>query len=98
MAKTIRVAAEKQAYTLTDRATWYSMEDKDKLGLDIVLEGDPALFNQYGVMIVNPKNFDHINYQSAMNFVIWLTSADGQEAIGAFRDKRGNVLFTPNAR
>jgi len=98
MAKTIRVAAEKQAYTLTDRATWYSMEDKDKLGLDIVLEGDPALFNQYGVMIVNPKNFDHINYQSAMNFVIWLTSADGQEAIGAFRDKLGNVLFTPNAR
>jgi ABC-type tungstate transport system permease subunit len=49
-------------------------------------------------MIVNPKNYDHINYQSAMNFVIWLTSADGQEAIGAFRDKQGNVLFTPNAR
>jgi len=98
MAKTIRVAAEKQAYTLSDRATWYSMEDKDKLGLTIVLEGDPSLFNQYGVMIVNPKNYDHINYQSAMNFVIWLTSADGQEAIGAFRDKQGNVLFTPNAR
>ncbi len=98
MAKTIRIAAEKQAYTLTDRATWYAMEDKDKLGLTITLEGDPVLYNQYGVMIVNPKNFDHINYQSAMNFVIWLTSPEGQEAIGNFRDKLGNILFTPNAR
>jgi len=98
MAKTIRIAAEKQAYTLTDRATWYSMEDKNKLGLSIVLEGDPNLFNQYGVMIVNPKNHAHINYQSAMNFVIWLCSPEGQKAIGDFRDTSGNVLFTPNAR
>ncbi|HIQ36442.1 MAG TPA: tungsten ABC transporter substrate-binding protein [Desulfocapsa sulfexigens] len=98
MDASIHTAALKQAYTLADRATWYSMEDKDKTGLSIVLEGDPILFNQYGVMIVNPKNHKHINYQSAMNFVIWLTSPTAQDAIGAFRDKSGNVLFTPNAR
>jgi tungstate transport system substrate-binding protein len=98
MAGTIRIATEKKAYTLTDRATWYSMEDKEKPTLTLVLEGDPTLFNQYGVMIVNPKNHKHVNYQSAMNFVIWLSSSPGQKAIAAFRDASGNVLFTPNAR
>jgi len=98
MDKTIRTAAIKQAYTLTDRATWYSMEDKDNIGLSIVLEGDSDLFNQHGVMIVNQKNHKHINYQSAMNLVIWLASPAGQNAIGAFRDSSGNVLYTPNAK
>jgi len=98
MAETIQLAAEKQAYTIADRATWLSMEDSKKPGLTIVLEGDPNLFNQYGVMIVNPRNHKEVNYQSAMNFVIWLTSPSGQDAIGAFKDKTGHVLFTPNAR
>ncbi len=98
MADTIRNASKQRAYTLSDRATWLSINDKDKSGLQIVLEGDPELLNQYGVMIVNPANFDHINYQSAMNFVIWLTSPAGQAAIGAFKDSSGNTLFTPNAR
>lgn len=97
MAKTLRIAAEKQAYTISDRATWYSIEDQDKLDLTIVLEGDPSLFNQYGVMIVNPNKHPHVDYRSSMNFVIWLTSPAGQQAIGAFRHKLGNVLFTPNA-
>ncbi len=97
MAKTLRIAAEKQAYTISDRATWYSIEDQDKLDLAILLEGDPSLFNQYGVMIVNQKKYPHVDYRSAMNFVIWLTSPAGQQAIGAFRDNLGNVLFTPNA-
>lgn len=97
MAKTLRVAAEKQAYTISDRATWYSIEDQDKLDLGIVLEGDPTLFNQYGVMIVNPQKHPQVDYRSAMNFVIWMTSPTGQQAIGAFKDKLGNVLFTPNA-
>ncbi len=98
MAETIQLAVEKQAYTIADRATWLSMEDSKKMGLEIILEGDPNLFNQYGVMIVNPRNHEDVNYQSAMNFVIWLTSPAGQDAIGAFRDKSGNILFTPNAR
>jgi tungstate transport system substrate-binding protein len=98
MVQTINIAAEKKAYTIADRATWLTLQDKEKPNLAIMVEGDPTLFNQYGVMIVNPKNHKDINYQSAMNFVIWLTSPAGQQAIGAFRDRLGNVLFTPNAR
>lgn len=94
----IRIASKKQAYTITDRATWLAMEDRPQLDLDIVLEGDSSLFNQYGVMIVNPANHKDIDYRLAMNFVIWLTSSEGQQAIGAFKDKHGNILFTPNAR
>ncbi len=97
MAETITLAAAKKAYTLADRATWLTVQDKNP-DLALLVEGDPALFNQYGVMIVNPRNHKYINYQSAMNFVIWLTSSAGQEAIGSFRDTLGNVLFTPNAR
>ena len=97
MAKTIRIASEKKAYTLSDRGTWLSMQDKAKLDLSIALEGDPTLFNQYGVMIVNPAKHNHVDYRLARNFVIWLTSPAGQQAIGAFRDDKGNALFTPNA-
>jgi tungstate transport system substrate-binding protein len=97
-AKCIRIASEKQAYTITDRATWLAMEDRQKLNLVIVLEGDPNLFNQYGVMIANPGNHKNIDYRLAMNFVIWLTSIEGQRAIGDFKDSHGNTLFTPNAR
>ncbi|MCF8055283.1 MAG: substrate-binding domain-containing protein [Desulfocapsa sp.] len=98
MAETIRIASARQAYTITDRATWLSMQDKVKPDLSIVLEGDSTLFNQYGVMIVNPAKYDHVDYRLALNFVIWLTSPAGQQAIGAFKDDRGNALFTPNAK
>jgi tungstate transport system substrate-binding protein len=74
------------------------MQDKAKLALSIVLEGDPILFNQYGVMIVNPAKHKHVDYRLARDFVIWLTSPAGQLAIGAFKDAKGNALFTPNAR
>jgi tungstate transport system substrate-binding protein len=98
MAKTIRIASEKQAYVLSDRGTWLSMQDKETLDLSIVLEGDSALFNQYGVMIVNPAMHSHVDYRLARNFVIWLTSPAGQQAIGAFKTDNGDILFTPNAR
>jgi len=97
-AKCIRIAAEKRAYTITDRGTWLSIKDRGNLDLAVVLEGDPSLFNQYGVMIVNPAKHKYVDYQLAMNFVIWLTSAEGQKAIGEFTDSHGNTLFTPNAR
>lgn len=96
-AQCIRIAAEKQGYTITDRATWLTMKAEENINLDIVLEGDPNLFNQYGVMIVNPAKHKDIDYRLAMNFVIWLTSPDGQQAIAEFRDKYDNALFTPNA-
>lgn len=96
-AQCIRLAAEKQGYTFTDRATWLAIKAEENINLDIVLEGDPSLFNQYGVMIVNPSKHKDIDYRLAMNFAIWLTSPDGQQAIAEFRDKYGNTLFTPNA-
>jgi tungstate transport system substrate-binding protein len=95
MEKTQRIADEKKGYTLTDRGTW--LATKDKLDMVIVLEGDPALFNQYGVMAVNPEKHKHVKYKEAMEFVNWLISKEGQQAIGAFKDKFGNVLFFPNA-
>jgi tungstate transport system substrate-binding protein len=97
MEKTQRVADEKKAYTLTDRGTWLATKDKDKLDLVIVLEGDPVLFNQYGVMAVNPEKHKHVKFKEAMQFVDWIISKDGQAAVAAFKDKNGNPLFIPNA-
>ena len=98
MEKTQRIADEKRAYTLTDRGTWLATKDKDKLDMAIVLEGDPVLFNQYGVMAVNPDKFKTVKYKEAMEFVNWLISKEGQEALASFRDKNGNALFVPNAK
>jgi len=98
MEKTQRIANEKRAYTLTDRGTWLATKDKDKLEMTIVLEGDPILFNQYGVMAVNPEKHKHVKYKEAMEFVNWLVSKEGQDAISSFKDKNGNQLFIPNAK
>jgi tungstate transport system substrate-binding protein len=98
MEKTQRIANEKRAYTLTDRGTWLATKDKDKLEMIIVLEGDPILFNQYGVMAVNPEKHKHVKYKESMEFVNWLISKEGQQVIGSFKDNNGNQLFTPNAK
>jgi tungstate transport system substrate-binding protein len=97
MAKTLRIADEKQAFTLTDRGTWLAVTDRDRFEIRIVFEGDPALFNQYGAMAVNPERHPHVKAREAMSFVNWLVSEEGQEAIGSFKDERGNRLFIPNA-
>jgi tungstate transport system substrate-binding protein len=98
MEKTQRIANEKRAYTLTDRGTWFATKDKDKLEMKIVLEGDPVLFNQYGVMAVNPERHKHVKYREAMEFLNWLISKEGQQAIASFKDKHGNQMFIPNAK
>jgi tungstate transport system substrate-binding protein len=98
MEKTQRIAHEKKAYTLTDRGTWLATKDKDKLDMVVVLEGDPVLFNQYGVMAVNPEKHKQVQYKEAIVFVDWLISPEGQKAIGDFKDKNGNQLFIPNAQ
>jgi len=98
MEKTQRIANEKRAYTLTDRGTWLATKGKDKLDMIVVLEGDPTLFNQYGVMIVNPEKFKTVQYQEAMEFVNWLISQEGQQTIASFKDTSGNQLFKPNAK
>ena len=98
MEKTQRIANEKRAYTLTDRGTWLATKDKDKLEMLIVFEGDPILINQYGVMAVNPEKQKHVKYKEAVEFIHWLISKEGQEAIGSFKDANGNKLFIPNAQ
>lgn len=108
MEKTQRIANEKRAYTLTDRGTWLATKDKDKLEMVIVIEGDPALFNQYGVMAVNPartqagspgrNKHKHVKYKEAMDFINWIISKEGQQEIASFKDKNGNQLFIPNAK
>ena len=98
MEKTQRLANEKRAYTLTDRGTWLATKDKDKLEMIVVLEGDPVLFNQYGVMAVNPEKHKQVKFKEAMQFVDWLISPEGQQAIAGFKDAHGNQLFIPNAK
>jgi len=98
MGNTLRVASEKGAYTLTDRGTWLALKDKEKLKLALVVEGDQILFNQYGVMAVNPAKHKDVKYKEAMEFVNWLISPEGQQAIANYKDKNGNKLFVPNAK
>jgi tungstate transport system substrate-binding protein len=97
MEKTQRIANEKRAYTLTDRGTWLATKERDKLEMTIVFEGDPSLFNQYGIMAVNPEKHKHVKFKEAMEFINWVISNEGQKAIASFKDKAGNQLFYPNA-
>lgn len=98
MEKTQRIANEKRAYTLTDRGTWLATKDKDGLDMKILLESDPLLLNQYGVMIVNPGKHHHVRYSEAIEFVKWITSKEGKETISAFKDKNNTPLFIPDYR
>lgn len=94
MGAALNIAAAQDAYALTDRATWISFNNKRDLKL--VLSGDQRLFNQYGVIAVNPKRHPHVNTKAAERFVSWLISKSGQTAIGAF-EVSGQRLFVPNA-
>ncbi|MGI6709807.1 MAG: substrate-binding domain-containing protein [Dethiobacteria bacterium] len=92
MGDTLRMAHEKEAYCMTDRGTYVSL--KKDLELVIVFEGDPALFNQYGVMAVNPERHEHVKYDLAKKYIDFLTSDEGQELIAGFT-KEGETLFFP---
>ncbi len=94
MGATLNAAAGMGAYALTDRATWTSFGNKD--GLEILVEGDPALFNQYGVIRVNPEKCPAAKSAAAQAFVDWLLSAEGQAAIAGHR-VAGRQLFFPDA-
>lgn len=97
MGDTLTMAAEMGAYTMTDRATFLSM--RDNLDLQIVFEGAPPLFNQYGVIPVNPDKNDLINNDAANEFVKWLLSPETQKLIGEFGiEEFGQPLFIPNAK
>jgi tungstate transport system substrate-binding protein len=94
MGKVLQIAGEMDAYTLTDRGTWLAFKDKSPLRL--LSEGDPQLFNPYGIIAVNPERYPDINYTGARALIQWITSPQGQTRIGDFRigDTR---LFTPSA-
>ena len=95
MGEVLNIAAQLGAYTLTDRATYGAY--RHRLGLDLHVEGDPRLFNPYGVIAVNPARHPHVNFEGATQFIDWLTGAAGQKAIAEFR-VGGEMLFFPAAR
>ena len=96
MGATLMIASEKDAYTLTDRATY--LANKDKLGMEILFEGDAALLNIYHVITVNPARWPKVNIEGANAFTQYLVSQAGQELIGEFgKEKYGQQLFTPDA-
>jgi tungstate transport system substrate-binding protein len=94
MGPTLNAAAQMDGYTLSDRGTWLSF--KNKQTLKIVVEGDRRLFNQYGVMLVNPAKHLHIKQDLGRKFIDWLTSASGQKTIADYRIN-GVQLFFPDA-
>ncbi|MHA1599934.1 MAG: substrate-binding domain-containing protein, partial [Alphaproteobacteria bacterium] len=94
MGATLNTAAGMGTYTLTDRASWISF--KNKSDLELLVEGDKGLFNQYGVILVNPVKFPHIKAADGQAFIDWLISPQGQNAIAAFRVD-SQQLFFPNA-
>lgn len=97
MGDVLIMASEKQAYTMTDRATYLNL--RDNLDLEILLEKDPLLFNQYGVIAVNPNKNENINSEGAKIFIDWLLSDETQRIIGEYgKDRFGMPLFTPNAK
>ncbi|MBK8909110.1 MAG: substrate-binding domain-containing protein [Rhodospirillales bacterium] len=95
MGATLNTASGLGAYALTDRATWLAFENKGDLA--VLVEGDPKLFNQYGVILVNPEKFPHVKAEAGQRFVDWIIGSDGQKAIADFRIG-GQQLFFPNAR
>ncbi|MEE9305484.1 MAG: substrate-binding domain-containing protein [bacterium] len=94
MGETLIAASEKQGYVLSDRGTYLAM--KPKLELEVVFEGDEALFNPYGIIAVNPARHPHTNYVMALAFIGWVTSPEGQRIINGYR-KGGKTLFHPMA-
>ncbi|MHB8842434.1 MAG: ABC transporter substrate-binding protein [Candidatus Aquicultor sp.] len=96
MAATIRIANEKQGYTLSDRGTF--LVQKDNIDLGIVLEKSKDLLNPYGVIAVNPDKFPKVNSDGATQFIDFITSSEGQKIIAEFgKDKYGQPLFIPDA-
>jgi tungstate transport system substrate-binding protein len=97
MGAVLTIADEEQAYTLSDRAT-YLARTLEGTDLVILVEGDPILFNPYGVMAVNPDKGDHIKADLAEEFIDWLISVPTQELIGEFGvEEFGAPLFTPDS-
>jgi tungstate transport system substrate-binding protein len=94
MGRVLQIAAELDGYTLTDRASWVAQRDKG--GLRVLYQGDPVLYNQYSLILVDPARHPHARAAAGQAFIDWMLGADGQAAIAAFR-RDGEQLYFPNA-
>ncbi|MCU0806138.1 MAG: extracellular solute-binding protein [Burkholderiales bacterium] len=94
MGPALNTASSMNAYILADRGTWLSFKNRGDLA--ILVQGDPRLFNQYGVVLVNPAKFPHVKKAEAQAFIDWLVSPEGQRSIASYRID-GEQLFFPNA-
>ena len=95
MGATLNIAVGKQAYALTDRGTWLAFANKGDF--KVMVEGDNKLFNQYGVILVNPAKYPNVKANQGQAFIDWLTGPEGQAAIANYKID-GQQLFFPNAR
>ena len=94
MGPALNIAASSNAYVLADRGTWLSF--KNRADLAVLVEGDKRLFNQYGVIVVDPAKHPHTKTALAQAFADWVVSADGQATIASYQIG-GQQLFFPNA-
>ena len=94
MGPALNTAASMSAYILADRGTWLSF--RNRADLAILVQGDPRLFNQYGIMLVNPAKHPHVKKELGQQFVDWVISPEGQQVIAAYK-VGGEQLFFPNA-
>ena len=95
MGPALNTASAMNGYILADRATWLSF--KNRGDLVILVQGDPKLFNQYGVMLLNPAKFPHVKKAEGQAFIDWLISKNGQDVIASYQIG-GEQLFFPNAK
>lgn len=95
MGEVLAMAGEMRAYTLTDRSTYIAY--RDRIGLPILVEGDPPMYNPYGIIAVNPKKYPDANYKGATALINWITSKEGQQLIASFKVD-GEQLFVPSAK
>jgi tungstate transport system substrate-binding protein len=94
MGAALNTASASNSYVLADRGTWLSF--KNRGDLYIIVEGDNKLFNQYGIILVNPAKHAHVKKESGQAFIDWLVSPEGQKAIADYKIG-GQQLFFPNA-
>ena len=95
MGAALNTASAMNAYVLADRGTWIAFKNRGDLA--IAVEGDNRLFNQYGIILVNPEKFPHVKKESGQTFIDWIVSRDGQKAIADYTIG-GQQLFFPDAR
>jgi len=97
MGDTLTMTNELEGYTITDSGTWGTMK-ANLPNLELLVQGDSALYNPYGVIAVNPEKYPNTNYKAAMAFIKFITSDEGQQIIKEFKNASGQYIFVPDAK